>query len=50
MNPLTIAPDRLERLRGMCLGLPDATERLAWLIAPKPRAARKPAKHRRRAR
>jgi predicted DNA-binding protein (MmcQ/YjbR family) len=26
----TISPERLERLRGLCLGLPDATEKVAW--------------------
>ena len=26
----TIAPDRLERLRGLCLALPDAAEKEAW--------------------
>ena len=29
-NPLTIAPDRLERLRRICLALPDASEKEAW--------------------
>jgi predicted DNA-binding protein (MmcQ/YjbR family) len=26
----TISPERLERLRGLCLGLPDASEKVAW--------------------
>lgn len=30
MNDLTIDPDRLERLRELCLGLPEATEKEAW--------------------
>lgn len=30
MNPLTIRPDRLERLRAICLALPEATEKEAW--------------------
>src|SRR5690606_27392243 len=30
MSPLTIAPDRLERLRAICLALPEATEKIAW--------------------
>lgn len=30
MNPLTIHPDRLERLRAICLALPEATEKEAW--------------------
>ena len=30
MNPLTIRPDRLERLRTICLALPEATEKVAW--------------------
>ncbi len=30
MNPLTIRPDRLERLRKICLALPEATEKEAW--------------------
>ena len=29
-NPLTIAPDRLERLRRICLALPDVSEKEAW--------------------
>ena len=29
-NPPTIRPDRLERLRGICLALPEATEKEAW--------------------
>lgn len=30
MNELSIAPDRLERLRKICLALPEATEKEAW--------------------
>lgn len=30
MNRLTIRPARLERLRRICLALPDATEKEAW--------------------
>jgi predicted DNA-binding protein (MmcQ/YjbR family) len=30
MNPLTVRPDRLTRLRKICLALPDATEKEAW--------------------
>ena len=30
MNVLTIRPDRLERLRRICLSLPEATEKVAW--------------------
>jgi predicted DNA-binding protein (MmcQ/YjbR family) len=30
VNPLTIAPDRLERLRKLCLALPQAAEKEAW--------------------
>jgi predicted DNA-binding protein (MmcQ/YjbR family) len=30
MNPLTIRPERLERLREICRSLPDATEKEAW--------------------
>lgn len=30
MNPLTIAADRLEKLRAICLALPEATEQIAW--------------------
>lgn len=30
MNSLTITPERLTRLRGICLALPDATEKEAW--------------------
>jgi predicted DNA-binding protein (MmcQ/YjbR family) len=30
MNPLTIRPDRLRRLREICLALPEATEKEAW--------------------
>jgi len=30
MNELTMRPDRLERLRKICLALPDATEKIAW--------------------
>lgn len=30
MNPLNIHPDRLERLRAICLALPEATEKEAW--------------------
>jgi predicted DNA-binding protein (MmcQ/YjbR family) len=30
VNPLTIRPDRLERLRAICLALPEATEKEAW--------------------
>lgn len=30
MNPLTIRPERLERLRKVCLALPEATEKEAW--------------------
>ena len=29
-NPLTIRPDRLARLRRLCLALPEATEKEAW--------------------
>jgi hypothetical protein len=29
-NPLTIEPERLERLRAICLALPEATEKEAW--------------------
>ncbi len=29
-NPLTITPDRLERLRQICLVLPEASEKEAW--------------------
>ena len=29
-NQLTIRPDRLERLREICLALPEATEKQAW--------------------
>lgn len=29
-NPLTIQPDRLARLRAICLALPEATEKEAW--------------------
>lgn len=30
MNELTMRPDRLARLRRICLALPDATEKIAW--------------------
>lgn len=30
MNPLTIDPDRLRRLRAICLAFPEASEREAW--------------------
>lgn len=30
VNPLSIRPDRLERLRKICLALPEATEKEAW--------------------
>ncbi len=30
MNRLTIAPDRLERLRSICLALPETAEKEAW--------------------
>ncbi len=30
MNPQTITPDRLERLRAICLALPEASEKEAW--------------------
>jgi predicted DNA-binding protein (MmcQ/YjbR family) len=30
MNELTIRPERLERLRRICLALPGATEKEAW--------------------
>lgn len=30
MNELTIAPLRLERLRAICLGLPETSEKEAW--------------------
>jgi predicted DNA-binding protein (MmcQ/YjbR family) len=30
MNALTIRPERLERLRKICLALPDAVEKIAW--------------------
>jgi predicted DNA-binding protein (MmcQ/YjbR family) len=30
MNELTMRPERLERLREMCLALPGATEKEAW--------------------
>ena len=30
MNLLTIRPERLERLRKICLALPEATEKEAW--------------------
>ncbi len=30
MNPLSILPDRLERLRAICLALPEATEKETW--------------------
>jgi predicted DNA-binding protein (MmcQ/YjbR family) len=30
MNELTISPERLERLRSLCLALPEATEKEAW--------------------
>ena len=30
MNPLTVRPDRLARLRKICLALPDAAEKVAW--------------------
>ena len=30
MNPPTVRPDRLARLRALCLGQPGATEKTAW--------------------
>jgi len=30
MNTLTVTPETLERLRALCLGLPEATEKEAW--------------------
>jgi predicted DNA-binding protein (MmcQ/YjbR family) len=30
MNPLTVSPERLQRLRQICLTLPEATEKVAW--------------------
>jgi predicted DNA-binding protein (MmcQ/YjbR family) len=30
VNPLSIRPERLERLRKVCLALPGATEKVAW--------------------
>lgn len=30
MNPPSISPDRLERLRQLCLALPEAAEKTAW--------------------
>lgn len=30
MNEVTFRPDRLERLRNICLALPGATEKIAW--------------------
>lgn len=30
MNPLTVRPDRLQRLRSVCLSLPEAAEKEAW--------------------
>jgi predicted DNA-binding protein (MmcQ/YjbR family) len=30
VNKLTIAPERLERLRAICLALPEAVEKVAW--------------------
>ncbi len=30
MNVLSIKPERLERLRSICLGLPETTEKKAW--------------------
>jgi predicted DNA-binding protein (MmcQ/YjbR family) len=30
MNELTISPERLTRLRSVCLGLPEAAEKVAW--------------------
>ena len=30
VNPLTVLPDRLTRLREICLALPDAAEKVAW--------------------
>ena len=30
MNKLTIRADRLERLRGICLAMPEAAEKVAW--------------------
>lgn len=30
MNPLTVRPDRLARLRKLCLALPDTSEKEAW--------------------
>ncbi|MEX0761365.1 MAG: MmcQ/YjbR family DNA-binding protein [Dehalococcoidia bacterium] len=30
MTPLTIGPDHLERLREICLALPESTEKVAW--------------------
>lgn len=30
MNQLTILPERLEKLREICLALPETTEKIAW--------------------
>ena len=30
MNTLTVRPDRLDRLRRICLALPEASEKVAW--------------------
>jgi hypothetical protein len=30
MNPLTVQPERLERLRKICLALPETAEKQAW--------------------
>ena len=30
MNPLTVSPERLQRLRQICLALPEAMEQVAW--------------------
>ena len=30
MNPLTVSPERLQRLRKICLALPEAAEKVAW--------------------
>ena len=30
MNKLTVRPEHLERLRNVCLALPEATEKVAW--------------------
>ena len=30
MNPLTIRPERLAKMRDLCLALPDTSEKVAW--------------------